>query len=514
MQIGRTLGLQMAAVAALIVIVAIAAVSLISSFNISNSFDNYLHVQVRATAQAYANSLSGQGALSLPNNGLGTPLQVWVMRSDESIAWPDPRSSVWTTTDPQAILPAMRATLLSGVPSEGDLGGSGFLPWLHYSARAYAVEPVKDPTTNEIIGVVAVSSENSVAGAAGPQFIDAVNHALWLGGIGIALLMALLGAWLAQRLVRPVAALTATATSMAEGNLSARAPEPPPNAPIEIEQLTQSFNDMAANLERDVNQLRKHERAQRELLSNVAHELATPLTAIQGFAQALADGMVNDEGERIEISGTIERESARLQRLVDQLRQLTKIESGAQPMDLHLVILPDLIDDTVAVLRAEIERHEMTLRVEIAPDLPPVSADADRLTEVLLNLIDNALHHTPDGGTLTVSVFPEGAMVRVNVDDTGPGIPPGDLDRVFERFYRTDPSRASQTGGTGLGLAIVKSIIEAHGGTIYAENRPEGGARFSFTLPAVPRDSLADAPTLVQTYPARRSRLRRPARQA
>jgi signal transduction histidine kinase len=147
------------------------------------------------------------------------------------------------------------------------------------------------------------------------------------------------------------------------------------------------------------------------------------------------------------------------------------------------VHLPTLLGEALAVLAPELQRKRISVDRRVPADLPAVTADADRLTEIVLNLLDNALRHTPEGGTITVTATAEAGLGRVSISDSGPGVATEDRERVFERFYRLDPSRAAATGGSGLGLAIVRALVEAHGGTIALDEGPHGGARFTFTLP-------------------------------
>jgi signal transduction histidine kinase len=179
----------------------------------------------------------------------------------------------------------------------------------------------------------------------------------------------------------------------------------------------------------------------------------------------------------------IAREAARLRRLVDQLRQVALYEAGTKRLDRTPVQLRSLVEETLAVLQPELARKQVVARSVLPPNLPPVYADADRLTEVLLNLLDNARRHVQPGGAIELRAALDGPFVRVSIADNGPGIGPEDRLRVFDRFYRADKSRSSTTGGSGLGLAIVRALVEAHGGTIRVDERPGGGARFSFTLP-------------------------------
>ncbi len=230
-------------------------------------------------------------------------------------------------------------------------------------------------------------------------------------------------------------------------------------------------------------ELRRQEQLRRELVANVSHELATPLTAIEGFSEALLDGVVHDPVARERTVRTIQREAARLHRLVDQLRQIARLDAGVQALERGSLAIGPLVMETLAVLAPELEQQAVTVSTELPAELPLVYADADRVAEILLNLLDNALHHTPPSGHIEVSVARSGQAVRLSIADSGPGVPAELRERIFERFFRADPSRAAATGGTGLGLAIVRALVEAHGGAISVGERAGGGALFSFTLP-------------------------------
>ncbi len=184
------------------------------------------------------------------------------------------------------------------------------------------------------------------------------------------------------------------------------------------------------------------------------------------------------------------------------LHVMAKVEAGAMHPQFKPVRLAALVDETLAVLAPEFERANVEPRNEIAFNLPVLLADPDMLQRVFSNLCDNALRHTPSGGSVIIDAHQQGQFVEVSVTDTGSGIPTGALPRVFDRFYRADNSRQEKTGGSGLGLAIVRAIIEAHGGAVWAENAPEGGARILFTLPVpnLQRDQLASMNTMPIPY--------------
>jgi len=233
---------------------------------------------------------------------------------------------------------------------------------------------------------------------------------------------------------------------------------------------------------RDVTELRQTERLRRELTANVSHELRTPLTSIKGFAETLLDGAMKDEETCRRFLSIINGETDRLVNLVDDLLDLSLLESKRVTLDLKPVDLGDLVAHTVDKLRPLAQTSHLTL-VQSAPSGLVVFADANRLEQVLTNLVDNALKYTPAGGRIEVQAAAVNGEVEVAVFDTGNGIRPEDLPHVFERFYRADRSRTRGSGGTGLGLAIAKHIVEAHGGRISVSSRVDEGTTFKFSIP-------------------------------
>jgi two-component system phosphate regulon sensor histidine kinase PhoR len=233
---------------------------------------------------------------------------------------------------------------------------------------------------------------------------------------------------------------------------------------------------------RDVTELRQTERLRRELTANVSHELRTPLTSIKGFAETLLDGAMRDEATCRRFLGIINGETDRLVKLVDDLLDLSLLESKRVTLELRPVDVGVLVAHTVDKLKPLAQTQRLALH-QTAPPGFVVSADADRLAQVLTNLVDNALKYTPEGGRVDVRVAAANGDVEVLVNDSGRGIRPEDLPHVFERFYRADRSRTRDSGGTGLGLAIAKHIVEAHGGRISVSSQPNEGTTFKVTLP-------------------------------
>jgi two-component system sensor histidine kinase BaeS len=302
-------------------------------------------------------------------------------------------------------------------------------------------------------------------------FLGRVQLALVVSGGGALVVALVLGALLVRGITRPLRQLSAASRSIAAGDLDARVPV---RSSDEIGQLAAAFNHMAADLAHA-------EEARRQQAADVAHELRTPLTIIQGHLEALADGIFPADAEVLDPA----LEQARLlTRLVEDLRTLSLAEAGQLVLNPVPTEVGGWVSGVVAGFRALAADREVTLGLEIADDLPPVRVDAGRMAQVLGNLLDNALRHTPEGGQVAVRAARGDGGVVVSVSDTGPGVPPGQLLHLFERFWRGDPSRSRRTGGSGLGLAIARRIVEAHGGRIWAELVADGGLRVSFRLPA------------------------------
>ena len=346
------------------------------------------------------------------------------------------------------------------------------------------------------------------------QFAEAVNNSLTLSGLAAGAVGVLLVLALSRRTLGSVGRLTAAARALGQGDLTQRVAV---KGQDEIAELGHAFNTMADALE-------DAQRQRRSLVSDVAHELRTPLANIQGHIEAMQDGLLQPDAATLD---TLHRQALYLSRLVSDLRLLAETESS----DLQLIRQPESLPDIVARVaasfrpRAEAGGVSLTSATNSGDDnngnsngnsdgdgqLPRLNIDRVRIEQVVGNLIDNAIRHTPAGGQVSISISrcpapdPSGngnsnsdsdgnakydgagdqrAAIRVAVSDTGAGIPPAALPYVFDRLYRADPSRDRATGGAGLGLTIAKQLVEAHGGTIWAESAPGAGSRFGFDLPA------------------------------
>jgi signal transduction histidine kinase len=253
----------------------------------------------------------------------------------------------------------------------------------------------------------------------------------------------------------------------------------------EVGQLAAAFNRMSRELE-------NLEASRRDLVANVSHELKTPITAIRAHLENLLDGVEQPDPEILEI---MLAQSERLGRLVEQLLDLSKLESGEVPLRREEVPLAPLVAQVMSEIEVACADRDVALTSHLPEDLPAIEADPERVHQVLFNLVDNAVRFTPEGGAVRIEAERHDGSVLVSVADTGVGIPEAALPRLFERFYRVDSSRARGDGGTGIGLAIARSVVEAHGGTIRAESEPGLGSTFTFDLPLA-RSSTRHAATI------------------
>jgi signal transduction histidine kinase len=274
---------------------------------------------------------------------------------------------------------------------------------------------------------------------------------------------------LARMLAKPLAEIGAAARRIADGDYAARVPR---EGPEEVASLADSFNQMAATLERQ-------EEMRRDFIANAAHELRTPLTNLQGYLEALRDGVISADRATYE---SLYEEADRLVRLSRSLDALAEGDAGTSPAQLVELDVAVAIRSAVDLAAPSAERAGLRVDAEV-PAALPARADPDRLAQVLANLLTNAVHYTPPGGAITVNAERRPNDVLVSVSNTGDGIPAEDLDRVFERFYRVEKSRDRARGGAGIGLAIVKQLVESFGGRVGAESR-EGMTRFWFSIPA------------------------------
>jgi two-component system sensor histidine kinase BaeS len=295
------------------------------------------------------------------------------------------------------------------------------------------------------------------------------------GAVLIAILLAAMaGGRLARRIARPVEAIARAAQVVASGDLEGQAPTD--SSILELDGLGQSFNAMTASL-------RRSEQAKKAFLADVTHELRTPLTVIQGTLETLEDGALEDVQGRAPLLASMGRETGRLIRLVNELLVLARADAGALKLDLRPLEVGELARARCALRMRLADPRRVELRV-VEIEACCAHADADRLAQVLDNLLDNAIRHAPDGSTVSVDIQKDGKEIRCSVSDRGKGIPAEHLQFIFERFYRAEASRNRQTGGAGLGLAIVRALVLAQAGRVKADSTENEGTTVTFWLPA------------------------------
>ena len=318
------------------------------------------------------------------------------------------------------------------------------------------------------LALVAAALPLAAVVASGVLMFDSGHDLTVLAVASASATAALVGAFLVARSVlEPVGRVRRASEALARGDLTARAPE---SGPAE---LGATFNRMAGELERLFD-------ARRELVAHASHDLRTPLASLQAMLEAVEDGLAPPE-QYLPAMGDQVRHLARL---VDDLFELARIDAGQLTLELRDVRLDGLVAGCVRGVAASAEARGVRIESRVDAAAPPARCAPEHLERVLLNLLANALRHTPGDGSVAVLVAPEADGVRLSVEDTGDGIPQGDLERAFERFWRADSARRRDGGGAGLGLAIAKGLVEAQGGRIWAEPRPGGGARISLVLPA------------------------------
>jgi signal transduction histidine kinase len=298
----------------------------------------------------------------------------------------------------------------------------------------------------------------------------------WLLATAIALLLSAgVGLLLSGAIARPVRRLTQAAGAVARGHFDQ---EVPVRSHDELGHLSRAFNDMTARL-------RAARKMQVDFVANVSHELRTPLTAVKALVETLRDGAVDDPEVRDQFLETVEEETDRLIRLVGDLLTLSRADSEALNLQRESLDLGQLVRDTVERFAPQAEAKGLALEIETGTQTAPALADPDRIGQVLVNLLDNALKYSRPAGTVTVRVDATPEEARVEVRDNGVGIPAEDLPRIGERFYRADKARSRAEGGSGLGLAIARALVEAHGGQLWLESQEGKGTVATFTLPTV-----------------------------
>ena len=302
------------------------------------------------------------------------------------------------------------------------------------------------------------------------EFINRINRTLLYGALIGAVFALLLGVFLSRTLTRPIRELTQATRAVSEGDLSQQVPV---RSDDELGELAQAFNKMSTELARSI-------KTRKQMTADIAHELRTPLSLILGHAEAVHDGVLPATRENFEI---IREEATRLEHLVNDLRILSLADAGELTINLQPIEPERLLQEVAALYQYQAQRMNITLDLDSAAPLSTIEVDPGRMTQVLTNILDNALHHTPEGGRIVLAAKQMQDLIEISIQDSGPGITAQDANRIFDRFYRTDPSRQREDGGSGLGLAIARSIVRAHGGQIRAESEPGKGLKIVIALP-------------------------------
>jgi signal transduction histidine kinase len=391
--------------------------------------------------------------------------RLYIFYLQQGLSWEGVQSYVEDTAD----VTGTRIILAAG---NGTVMGDSARELIGTNYTDASKSPIELTWNQEVVGRAYINPDPGAEEYVAPfvRLSASINRSLLLGGslaIGIGLLLTFI---LSRRLMSPIGVLAEVARRLGRGDLSQRVHL---RGEGEIASLAEAFNSMADDLE-------YAEQLRRNMVADVAHELRTPLSNIQGYLEAIRDGMVEPDAAVI---GSLSEETALLSRLVNELQELSLAEAGELKLVFQAEDITGLIRQAATSWQPQLTSGEVSLSLEVPADLPPVNIDWQRVNEVLHNILENAVAHTRKGGAIKIAASQKGKWVEVSVSDTGEGIPAEDLPRIFERFYRVDKSRARATGGSGLGLTIAKRLVEAHGGAIVVESKLGEGSRFSFTLP-------------------------------
>jgi signal transduction histidine kinase len=324
-----------------------------------------------------------------------------------------------------------------------------------------------------VVGTLLVGREALRENPLAQDFFRRTDELLIFSALGVTVIALIMGFFLSRTITRPIRELTKATQAVSEGDLSQQVPV---RSRDELGELARSFNKMSTDLARSVN-------TRRQMTADIAHELRTPLSVILGHADAVCDGVLPPSVETVEI---IRDEASRLEHLINDLRILSLADAGELSLDIQSVPPRELLEEIHQRYKVQANLKHIELHVDAPSDLPYMEVDPGRMTQVLTNILENALRHTPESGQVILSAQKEQNLIRISVQDSGPGVAEDELERIFGRFYRTDPSRQrTEEGGSGLGLAIAKSIVERHNGTIRAESGAGQGLKIIISLPAM-----------------------------
>lgn len=373
-------------------------------------------------------------------------------------------SGMWGMTDNRVLLADNNGRIVAD--SMAELSGQQIMPDVLQSSGAPVVANGQQVGTVLVTAGIQSAEQNS-------HLLQEVNQAIFLSVLAAGSVALLFGGLILWRVVQPLRQLTTATQSVAANDLEQRVNIPSGD---EIGDLAVAFNEMAARLA-------QAETLRRQMTADIAHELRTPLTVIQGNVEALQDGIFPLSVEALD---PILNKTQLLRRLVEDLRQLSLAEANQLPLERHPADLHELIAQTVEAFQSAAAERSIAINLENRASTPLLNIDRQRIQQVLINLLSNALRHTPDGGVVNVLLTHEDNKARVSVRDSGTGIPAAALPYVFDRFYRVDQgrARAADGSGSGLGLAVARAIVQAHGGDIGISSPVGQGATIWFTLPS------------------------------
>lgn len=370
-------------------------------------------------------------------------------------------------TNPQDIVIADSQQNLIGESYQRDDGVPLYLPIITISPSG---QSLPSQSSEYLFGTVYITSQRS-PDALAILLSNTINrYLLWGAALAIAIAL-ILTFILSRRILSPIRTLGNTARKLGKGDFSQRVRIKDRG---EVGELAKTFNSMADDLERT-------EKLRRNMVADIAHELRTPLSNVSGYLEAIRDEVIKPEPSTI---SSLSEEVDLLSRLVDDLQELALADAGELKLNRQSEDIAQLIQQAVKAVQTKVLAKGLEINVDITANLSSVNIDYQRISQVLRNLLENAIKHTPNGGKITVSAVQQESFIRVNVEDDGEGIPAEDLPNMFERFYRVDKSRTRHAGGSGLGLTIAKRLVESHGGTISVQSELGKGSCFSFTLPA------------------------------
>jgi len=438
-------------------------ISIFANYILESQFKDYVITQQElknstliATVESHYSDWGGKwdvaGLEDIGVNALGEGLMIRVMDQDGKVLW-----------DAMVHNSGMCATIIKDMGQMMQSRDASFQGG--YVEKIYPVS--KD---GSIFGTVAVGYYGPYAYSANDiKFLDTLNRFMQFAALIAAALSLILGLYMARQLSTPIKRVTVVSGQIAKGNFNDRIKEN--STTIEILELAESINSLAETLE-------KQEVLRKRLTADVAHELRTPLATLQSHIEAMLDGVWEPDAARL-IS--CHEETQRLSKIVNSLEQLARYESENLILDKKNFLVTELIKRTVTSLETVLKAKDITLETKGTDQ--EIVADEDKISQILVNLIANAIKYTPEGGTITIETLGFEHQVSITVSDTGIGISPDDLPNIFERFFRADQSRAQQTGGSGIGLAIVKSLVDAHHGSIIVKSEIGKGSSFETILP-------------------------------